>query len=415
MQKLFEDQADQLKEPEGTIAYRAKNASDEKISELLGNWEFKRTPFAHQRRCTMIGCYTNCFIFNVGTGGGKTKTGIDIFNIKKNLKMTGNDKFKPAQRCLVICPPTILNQWKEEFDINSDISEITVVEGSPQQKIKKFEESQASVVIVSHNWFRQYLSSADKKGRGADVKAITDTFDTLLLDDIDTIGTVNSVGFKNYRKYLDKATNRYILSATLFNVKHENIWGLYYLMDRGATFGKNYNEFLGKYFHKYENDRYTKYYLRKNMAEDFMNRMWRYIIRYETKKCIDLPEQNWIKVDLSMTPEQNKAYQERLEIGKAYEDAEGQRDPRMFTDLLRICDGIDFSSSPKFEHTCHLIEKGREENPQIVIWHHLREEGTYLEENLAKKFPKLRLACYGGTNPAERKKSDRGGMGQKGS
>ena len=404
MQKLFEDQAAHLKEPEWTIAYRAKNASEEKIAELLGNWQFKRKPFAHQTRCTMIGCYTDCFIFNVGTGGGKTKTGVDIFNIKKNLKTSGNDKFKPAQRCLVICPATILNQWKEEFQINSDISDITVVEGSAAQKIKQFEQSTAPVVIVSHHWFRQYLSTAEKQGRGGAVKKLTDTFDTLLLDDIDTVGTVNSVGFKNYRKYLDKVANRYILSATLFNVKHENIWGLYYLMDRGATFGTNYNEFLAKYFHKYENDRYTKYYLRKNMAEDFMNRMWRYIIRYETKKCIDLPEQNWIKVDLSMTPEQTKKYQERLELGQAYEAAEGKRDPRLFTDLLRICDGMDCAQSPKFEHTCHLIDKCREENPQLVIWHHLREEADYLKENLAKKFPKLRVACYGG--PTAKKARD---------
>ena len=327
MQKLFLDDDNYLKEPEGTIAHRAKAATPEKINALLGDWDFKRAPFEHQKRCTMIGCYTDGFIFNLDMGGGKTKIGVDLFNIKKNLVTHPDDKFKKAQRCLVICPPTIVNQWRKEFGLNSDINDITVVAGTPQAKIKQFESSTDNVVIVSHHWLLKYLSGRAGTPAEKTVREQLSSFDTLLVDDIDSIGNYNTAGFKNYKKFLSGISNRYILSATLFNIKHENIWSLYYLIDHGKTFGTNYREFLNKFFNKYENERYTKYYLRRDREQEFLQKMWRYVIRYETNECIDLPEQIWNTIDLSMTPEQTKLYDERLQTGKIYEELHMKKRP----------------------------------------------------------------------------------------
>ena len=70
---------------------------------------------------------------------------------------------------------------------------------------------------------------------------------------------------------------------------------------------------------------------------------------------------------------------------------------------MKICSGLGLKQSPKLEHVGHLVAKSRGHSPQIIIWHHLQDEAPFLRDYLQKKFPDLKLACYGGPTAMNQK------------
>ena len=290
---------------------------------------------------------------------------------------------------LVVAPPTVVWNWEDEIVKHSNIDNFTIVDGTSASKTEMYEESNSEITVVSHHWFVQYLKKHKK---------VNKKFDMLVIDEAHLIRNPFSVGFKMFKEHLSDISNIYLMTGTPIGNSLDGFWSLYYMIDKGRTFGDDFLKFRSKYFFDVSRDiRYSMWRLRKNKYDEFNRLIWDKMIRYEEKECMDLPGKIKTTISVPRTDKQIKQHELRVDSAKRF-------DGNIIPDLLMIAAGADMENSPKISATCDIVKDAIEYSPQILIWHWLRAEGKLLEKSITKKFPNLKIGAYNGAMSAKDKK-----------
>lgn len=184
---------------------------------------------------------------------GLGKTLQAIVSLTQNLSQTS----APA---LVVCPTSLLYNWKEEcHKFNSNLKTL-IIDGMPNQRKKLIKGvKEYDVVITSYSLLQKDIEVYEKV-----------TFSYMILDEAQHIknrGTRNAKSVK-----MVKAEHRMILSGTPIENSMDELWSLFDFLMPG--FLGSYERFIEKYV-RISGEEQTKnlQYLRKKVAPFILRRM----------------------------------------------------------------------------------------------------------------------------------------------
>lgn len=388
------------REPQGTIAHAIKNIPHSEISSIVDSFDFKTKPHDHQARSLYLGLDQDTFIYALDMGLGKTLIGLYLTLMSKQL---GKDT-----KTLVTCPPIVLRQWKKETYLHTDLT-IKLVDGKDSKhKIEQLQYSSADITVVSHSWLTTVFSRASKDIVLTEkLKTIFKKFNMLIIDEAHSLKNPKTKGFKGYKKFLLDIERRYLMTGTPVGNDYTGVWSLYYILDKGSTFGTSFSQFVETYFNAFNKGMYFTYKLKSKKRSKFMQLFWEKGIRWEETECNDLPGKTYTTLPVAMTAVQSKMYDDALTSGSE-QGYETQEDPTF--ELMRITAGVKLAGdSPKLEAVKNIVSDICVSNKrQFIIWCWLEEESKYLKTQLTKTFSTLNIATVrgGGTQSSKSKTLD---------
>ena len=161
---------------------------------------------------------------------------------------------------MIVCPTSLLYNWKEEFHKFNPKMKVVVVDGIPSQRKKLIEEvSKFDVVVTSYSLLQK------------DIEAYQETtFSYMILDEAQHI---KNRGTRNARSVKQVQTeHKMILSGTPIENSLEELWSLFDFLMPG--FLSTYDRFVEKYIRvSGEEQMANLQYLRKKVAPFILRRM----------------------------------------------------------------------------------------------------------------------------------------------
>lgn len=225
-------------------------------------------------------------------GAGKTSTMLELIDYLVFDKME-------VERILIIAPPSVINKskvWQKEIKKWKNYSFFDFIElnGTPNARIKKHEESNNTIVLMSDSlvcWYRDTYRNLDD-------------FDMIIIDESSRFKSHKAEKFKALSKMIDDKHRVYLLSGTPMPNGYQDLWSQMYLLDEGKRMESNYYRFLQRYAY-YLND-YKFVFLketRKFLAERVSD-----ICMFADGNDIKLPEKIEHQVLLSWGEEKDEIY-----------------------------------------------------------------------------------------------------------
>jgi SNF2 family DNA or RNA helicase len=203
------------------------------------------------------------------------------------VALTQHMKVKPGH-ALIVCPTSLLYNWKEEFTKFNPKFKVTVVDGVPSNRKRLIEQMQQfDVLITSYTLLQK------------DIEFYKAThFSYVILDEAQHIknrGTRNARSVK-----MVKADHRLILSGTPIENSLEELWSLFdFLM---PSFLGTYDRFVEKYIRVSGKEQVKNLeYLRKKVSPFILRRM-------KVDVLADLPAVSEIVYHCQLTEAQQELY-----------------------------------------------------------------------------------------------------------
>ncbi len=262
---------------------------------------FKIKPWQHQIEGIKQASDKQGFAFFFQVGTGKTSTCINTLRLKYQTH-------GQILKTLILAPPIILENWKREFLMHSNIGpkSIEVLYGSQKERCQKMKSMGEKIVITNYEsltmkellpllkeWMPQVLV-LDESHRLKDIKAGR-TKAAIALSDI--------------------AHYKYLLTGTPILNNLMDIFTQFRILDNGRTFGQNFFGFRGRFFidknagmpkQKY----YPNWQPRQGAAEEINQLIKRKSMYVSKEDCLDLPPLVRQTIEVPLSPAQDKVYQE---------------------------------------------------------------------------------------------------------
>ncbi len=260
---------------------KVRKAWDEEMLAVMKNTEtpdfslVKANLFPYQKKGIEFAVFKESAIIADEMGLGKTLQAIGTAVIKK--KLFG---FK---RCLIICPASLKDQWKQEIEKFSE-EEAEVVSGFPQEREKIYRESQAYFLIANYETVLR------------DVRAMNrmDT-DFIILDEAQRIKNFSTITAQNISKLQKK--HALIITGTPIENRLVDLYSLMQFLDPAFLSPLWEFSYQHCFFDTHKKDKIVGYYNLQNLNE----RLQSILIRREKKEVIkELPTVTEINVPVSM-------------------------------------------------------------------------------------------------------------------
>lgn len=344
---------------------KSKKVDQAKVfEEKVVEYAFKRQPYQHQKDM-MKKCVTESkFALFCEMGTGKSQALVNTFDyfLKHGI----------VKHVLVVCPKTIIMNWVNEVNVNSDGLKIAVVDGSQKERIKLL-NSDAQVYVINYEGVR--IIEFDWK-----------KFDCVILDESSKIKNHESQTTKKVLKIFTEAPYKYIASGTPLQTPMDIYTQMRFLDPNIFGFNsfysfRNYYAVMGGYG-GYEVISY------KNMPE-LKNRIKNFSVQLRKEQCIDLPEKIYTQRSLPMAGEIKEQYDQMLKNSVLITGSgDTLTAPIVLTELLRlqeITSGLhlkDQKYNHKLKEVLSIINDNTSES--VVIWCRFKKSISLINEILAK-------------------------------
>lgn len=230
-----------------------------------------------------------------------------------------------AEKTLIVCPTSVMLNWKEEFDsFAPEISKVLIY-GNQAERREIIENREAQVYITSYPLLRGDI------GMYRELK-----FDTLFIDEAQYIKNAASLSARAVKSI--QAKHRFALTGTPIENSLSELWSIFDFVMPGYL--PKYKRFMEMYEKPIEKDH------DKTATEELSWRIKPFILRRLKKDVLEeLPEKIETKLRCPMTAKQEKLYRSYLAgVQKEMRDAlvEGGETERMdvltaLTRLRQIC------------------------------------------------------------------------------
>lgn len=225
-------------------------------------------------------------LFEMGTG--KTATVINM--LRQKCEAVG----RPL-KTLILCPPVVIPNWRNEFKLHSDVNSCNIIElfGPGKKRIGTFWNKvlfeKGKVVITNYEslLMGELYSLIIKWGP-----------EVLILDESHKCKSITA---KRTKKCIElsnaidtRGGYRYILTGTPVLNSPMDVFAQYRILDGGRTFGKNFYRFRSIYFYDANSslprDKYfPNWQFNKLLLEDLNKKILSVGMRVLKKDCLDLP------------------------------------------------------------------------------------------------------------------------------
>ncbi len=281
--------------------------------------QYRVPPFAHQLNAIEIAKSKRDLALFWEMGTGKTAAIINILRHKFA-------ETKSVRRTLILSPLVTLRNWKDEFGVHSNIKtqDIVVLGGSGRKRLQDFDKyalNQNKIVIMNYDFMQN----------GEIVSRLLEWApDILVADESHLIKNHSSKRAKNVAMISDICKHRFILTGTPILNSPLDLYMQFRVLDGGETFGKNFFTFRARYFEDV-NSRWAQrpgYFPKWEPRPDKFGEMNELIyskaIRVIKKECLDLPPLVTENLEVDMSPEQRRVYNEMKRDFVAFIESSGE-------------------------------------------------------------------------------------------
>ncbi len=274
---------------------------------------FRTDPWAHQLAVFWLCLHYPQFMAALTMGAGKTKIIADV--------LTQLIRERRVKRGLVIVPRQInVGGWDDDLYEHSDLEPHLVDVTEIKEKRERFFNPRGDLTIVdvpSLQWILCNKEVVDKKkGKGklvidrALVNRAADLYgDFLAIDETHLSGKPNTVWYEMLRMLADQTDRTIGATGTMLDRNLEEAWQQMRLVDGGQTFGEKIGLFRAGYMSKevkpWKGEVWTAL---PSMAGEFQRALQHRSINYEEVELFDLPQRQYVQVQLRMGEEQREHY-----------------------------------------------------------------------------------------------------------
>lgn len=336
-------------------------------------WEHQRgaVDFAHDR--DGLGLFFE-------TGTGKSRTAIEIHRMK-------NKRHGRMLRTLILTPKVVTFNWKKEYAMFAPEipgSQVIVLHGTGAERLRQLQNTPSYfVVICSYEtllmepvfmFLRQWkpeIAIADESHRIKNWKA-SRTKRSIVLS--------------------DSALYKFILSGTPITQNQADLFSQFQFLDGGATFGKNNFNFKQLFFEDANAKirkfnklvTWQKWVPRESRKNEFYSLVHKKVLVAKKSECLDLPPFVEQRIEVSMSPEQAKAYKQMKDDYITFLNSKAFTAQLAITKAMRLSqimtgfvmgDGDNgesithrFKDVPRIEALVELIQDLIEGGQKFIIW-----------------------------------------------
>ena len=259
-----------------------KYAMDTKAVELPADFKFNITPYEHQKKAISLCLKRQSFALFMEMGTGKTKVIVD---------MVGNQN--SSGPVLVVCPVSVMENWKIEFQKN-------------QSHVMVFVYSKKNRQLLKSSLFNVFIINYESAWRIVDELAKV-KWGMIVLDESTKIKHRGTKQAKAILKLGSQIPRRYIMTGTPMPNNPLELFNQIRFLDP-TIFGHQWYAFRDRYavMGGYQGHEIRGW---KNLPE-LGQKLSGISFRVLKKDCLDLPEKVYKEYRLDMDPGQEKIYDE---------------------------------------------------------------------------------------------------------
>ncbi len=379
-----------------------KDISEEELDKVIDDLSpavrFHTDPRLHQKVCFLIGIDKECLIFLLDLGTGKTKIILDVFLYRK---LAGECS------CGLVLVPNVVNIRGFYLECRKHTPELKCIrlKGGSKRRLELLQKHGDLFVLNYQGLVAFCTKRVRNKGRNRDkkkwktvlnnkrIKILADMFDFIVLDESTAVQNKMSLTSRVCRQLVKTIPLRYEMTGTPFGKDPIAFWSQFFLLDNGATLGETLGLYRAAFYTMKKNYWGGRDYTFDKKKTKILRRFVKSrSIRYEITDCYDMPEQNWVPVELDLPDEARTYYDEVVQgVIKARRNFEIQKNS--FIKLRQICSGflgvkdddkkieIVFRGNPKLDA---LMQKVSEvpEGKKMLIFHEFILSGRFIGEAL---------------------------------
>ena len=209
------------------------------------------------------------------------------------------------QKTTIACPPMVMGVWsKEVIKWSLDLHVVTLT-GTPEQRLNALEEK-ADILVVSLNNLNWLLKQNHQ-------------CTAIVIDEISKGTGKHTQQLKN--KIADTLTTRIGLTATPVSENYEKLYGIFRILDKGKTFGRNKDAYLNKYFTPKDYKGY-RWELRPDAQTQLMSLIHPYTYHLDYVKKDQLPPMDEVELVFDVPRGTRKLYEQmKADLMLDFEDA----------------------------------------------------------------------------------------------
>lgn len=344
-------------------------------------------PWKHQREAIDRARPLDCFGLFFEPGAGKTMTAINILREKCNVE-------KRLLRTLILCPPIVIPNWRDEWLKNSKIDkkDIILLMGTGKQRLDLIErfcfENQEDLEGTTCRVPKGKIVITNYET--LNLKGILPALlrwkpEVLIADESHKLKNMKSTRTKQTMQLAECARYRYILSGSPVLNSPLDLFSQFLVLDRGETFGKNFFAFRGRYFYDKNagmpKQRYfPNWQILPGATEEINQKLHAKAMSVKKKDCLDLPPYVVKTIKVPMTPLQGELYKSmKKDFIAVFEDravvatlaiTKGLRLMQIASGYVKDVDGVEYpiaENTPKQEALKALLEDLTPDH-KVLVW-----------------------------------------------
>jgi len=377
------------------------------------NYKFKTKPYAHQLLALEKSWNKETYAYFMEMGTGKTKVLID------NAAML-YDKGK-IDGLLIVAPKGVVGTWYDQelpTHLPNHIENVTVlwqanITKGQQEKLNTLFETETALHILIMNV--EALSTT--KGTDFAAKFIS-SHNTLMV--IDESTTIKNPSAKRTKNILNLSTNTKYRRIMTGSPVTKNPLDLYsqceflspWLLDFTSyyAFRNRYAEMKTMYVRGRTIQVVDKF---KNLGE-LSEQLKGFSYRVLKEDCLDLPEKNWTKRQITLTPDQRKIYIQMKETALAMLNGKQATTMTVLTQLMRLHQ-ITCGHFTADDGTIQRIANNRvnelmdilsEMEGKAIIWAHYQYDITSIIKEIVKVYGPGSVVDYFGLTPQDERQDN---------
>lgn len=286
----------------------------DELSRLRTRPRFKTDPWLHQLACVLIGIYNPRFLFLLDMGLGKSKILMDL--------ITHVQRERKLDRALITVPRQInLYSWRDDILKHSDLEPNIINVSDIEAKRELLLKPRGDVTVIDYQGLQWAICDRNKKTGKLKrndklVKYLAQEYNWLGIDESHKLSNHNNLWFGFMDQIAQRMEYCYATTGTLFGKDVEDLWGQFYLVDGGETFGENLSLFRKSFFTtKVTAWKGTTRVYNQKMESQLHKMIQHKSLRYDEDEVpeLDLPRRVMREHVFEMAEEQRDHYMRALE------------------------------------------------------------------------------------------------------
>jgi len=377
------------------------------------NYKFKTKPYAHQLTALEKSWNKETYAYFMEMGTGKTKVLID------NAAML-YDKGK-IDGLLIVAPKGVIGTWYNQelpTHLPNHIENMTVlwqanITKGQQEKLDTLFETETALHILIMNV--EALSTT--KGTDFAAKFINSHNTLMVIDESTTIKNPSAKRTKNILNLSTKTKYRRIMTGSPVTKNPLDLYSQCEFLSSWLLNFASYYSFRNRYAEmKTLNIRGRSIQIVnkfKNLGE-LSEQLKGFSYRVLKEDCLDLPEKNWTKRQITLTPDQRKIYSQMKETALAHLNGKVASTMTVLTQLMRLHQ-ITCGHFTADDGTIQRIANNRvnelmdilsEMEGKAIIWAHYQYDITSIIKEIVKVYGPGSVVDYFGLTPQDERQGN---------